>query len=1170
MIYSVICTDTSANIHWQSQLLEYSWSKVNQPGVLVRLVSCRDDEELPTHRHARVIRTRPTNIHPETGDHYIPYNRLFSFRQWLDEHQPQGTVLILDPDCVFRRPLHIEVAPGNPIGQHWLDYGVSKAFKDAMEQISDVVVDELQPLTWPAFIDCDDLRKIISRWITLTAGIRDRIGRWESDMFGFTVACKEIGLEFDLQNNTAWTPWPDEKVGGTSIIHYCQKILNSAGEQIWWKQDYQPWSRVANADTADKHYCRELLALVDEHAGLRQYGETLAEDDTIFIAIAAYCEPELAATIESCLSKALNPERLRFGICLQYDESDPLTGSGCLDRYSQDIRFRYVKYPFTESTGGCWARNIAQQLYNDERYTLQIDAHSQMRELWDIILIKMMEELPGDKPLITTFPPLYYFADGEKVYEHIDDLSRVNTAIAEKWNEDGSVYHPNKIIPENNSSKPVRTRFLSGAFVFTLGQWNEEVRQDPEHFYTGEEFALAIRSFTHGYDLFAPTEIVLWHRLHPEPNRKFWHDNEDEKVHRLHGGALERLRWLYQGDPDRRLGRYGPGSARTLDDFHVYSGLDCRTYTIHPDAANGVPPDPVTVNDGAGFRPRTGGETDLVELRIHLRGLDPLDLACEESNPVLKLLFRAQLDKRADPDSVVYLNVGQDGEQVIHFRKSSLVAIETGRPLSENFLADLGEAPAADPVSGDPPLREFRFSDEWKYWIWHNIFQRGASRDLVFKELLLNDFPWDAIREELGHEPAVPLEHLRSFSEQERPNREKLLLPGVRKISDDRIEAYTIDDFLTGAECEELITQIRDRQQPATTAWEERTPEIRTNRTCFFKKNDEQCPLANVVTTRIARLLGINPSFAEPIQGHVYTPDQEYVTHSDFFAPGTDEFDKHANDECGGQRTWSVLVYLNSVEAGGATEFPRAGISIKPTRGKAVFWNNLQPSGAPNLLTEHRGKPPVSGEKFLLTQWFRSIGTGEMFQRDPQEYVPAYTRQGFELARIPQDLFRQLRAIVDTGSSGSSTFETGNALVNPDDTTPAEILEIPDALRQSLFDELAPICEQWCGKRLLSSAVYGIRRYRRGTSLEVHRDRPRTHIISAILNIEQSVDEEWPLEIEDHRYRTHQVSMKPGDMLLYEGGRLPHGRPTPLKGDSFHNVFVHFRPVDYIVPEAIP
>lgn len=38
------------------------------------------------------------------------------------------------------------------------------------------------------------------------------------------------------------------------------------------------------------------------------------------------------------------------------------------------------------------------------------------------------------------------------------------------------------------------------------------------------------------------------------------------------------------------------------------------------------------------------------------------------------------------------------------------------------------------------------------------------------------------------------------------------------------------------------------------------------------------------------------------------------------------------------------------------------------------------------------------------------------------------------------------------------------------------------------------------------------------------------------------------------------VTMKPGDMVLYESGSLIHGRPFPLIGRSFANIFIHFEP----------
>lgn len=46
--------------------------------------------------------------------------------------------------------------------------------------------------------------------------------------------------------------------------------------------------------------------------------------------------------------------------------------------------------------------------------------------------------------------------------------------------------------------------------------------------------------------------------------------------------------------------------------------------------------------------------------------------------------------------------------------------------------------------------------------------------------------------------------------------------------------------------------------------------------------------------------------------------------------------------------------------------------------------------------------------------------------------------------------------------------------------------------------------------------MYGIRVYSRGNILNMHCDRPDTHIISAIINVQQDVEAPWPLQIKDH------------------------------------------------------
>ena len=127
---------------------------------------------------------------------------------------------------------------------------------------------------------------------------------------------------------------------------------------------------------------------------------------TIFVALAAYREPELAATIDSCLGQAAHPERLRFGVCLQYDETIAGAERGCIDHLLDVANIRMLGYPHTASRGGCWARHRAQALYQGEDYTLQCDAHSRLEPNWDVDLIQLVDDLPSDKPRITGCPPL--------------------------------------------------------------------------------------------------------------------------------------------------------------------------------------------------------------------------------------------------------------------------------------------------------------------------------------------------------------------------------------------------------------------------------------------------------------------------------------------------------------------------------------------------------------------------------------------------------------------------------------------------------------------------------------------------------------------------------------------------------------------------------------------
>ena len=61
-------------------------------------------------------------------------------------------------------------------------------------------------------------------------------------------------------------------------------------------------------------------------------------------------------------------------------------------------------------------------------------------------------------------------------------------------------------------------------------------------------------------------------------------------------------------------------------------------------------------------------------------------------------------------------------------------------------------------------------------------------------------------------------------------------------------------------------------------------------------------------------------------------------------------------------RAFVFSVYLNDVEEGGETEFLHFSKRVQPKSGRIVIW----PAGFPYL---HRGNPPLSGEKYILTSW---------------------------------------------------------------------------------------------------------------------------------------------------------------------------------------------------------
>lgn len=115
------------------------------------------------------------------------------------------------------------------------------------------------------------------------------------------------------------------------------------------------------------------------------------------------------------------------------------------------------------------------------------------------------------------------------------------------------------------------------------------------------------------------------------------------------------------------------------------------------------------------------------------------------------------------------------------------------------------------------------------------------------------------------------------------------------------------------------------------------------------------------------------------------------------------------------------------------------------------------------------------------------------------------------------------------------------------------------AIKSKIVSLVQPVLEAWTGQSLVPTSVYGIRVYQEGAVLAPHVDRLPL-VTSAIINVAQDVDEWWPLEVVGHDGVAVNITMEPDEMILYESHSVLHGRPFPLQGRFYANVFVHFEP----------
>ncbi|MBF0212149.1 MAG: hypothetical protein HQM00_01150 [Magnetococcales bacterium] len=307
---------------------------------------------------------------------------------------------------------------------------------------------------------------------------------------------------------------------------------------------------------------------------------------SLFVSIASYRDSECPWTLIDLFAKASHPDRITVGVLWQIlPEEDGEEYTRVPPERRDQVRGRTLHV--AESRGACWARHRIQvEFYRDETYYLQIDSHTRFDPGWDVQLIDMLHRCPSAKAVLSTHPNKYLPPD-ERFPRGFPYLR------AKKFNRDGILIPQGEYIDlDDRPDTPRPSAFVGGGLLFGPGSLVREVPYDPHLYFQGEEITLSARLWTHGYDLYSPNAVILYHDYTDRTRPRHWDDHKVDwgKLQKISVARLEHLLEIRPStDPEvlLELERYGLGTIRTLADYENYADVDLRRHRIGTRGADG-------------------------------------------------------------------------------------------------------------------------------------------------------------------------------------------------------------------------------------------------------------------------------------------------------------------------------------------------------------------------------------------------------------------------------------------------------------------------------------------------------------------------------------------------------------------------------------------------------
>ena len=326
--------------------------------------------------------------------------------------------------------------------------------------------------------------------------------------------------------------------------------------------------------------------------------------ETIFVSIASYRDSETQPTITNLFETARFPNRIFIGLVLQndpeLDKDMTMSIRRTISKYKGQIRC--IELDATYALGPCYARSLAQSLYRGESHVLQIDSHMRMRTNWDDYLLNLWEQTykrnnnNNPKVILTAYPVGYTLPN------EIPDETRGTMLLPWKFDNQGMLrqrgrlLNPSSLLNGNNSAAFPCLLYAAG-FNFGPASVIHDVPYDPnlEYLFFGEELSMAVRLYTHGYNLFAPPVTVcfhLWSRSHrPTVQQQSTSSSQQVAIEEKREASRNTVKDQLLGREKQQCGDkkyfYGLGNERSAKEFAEALQIDFENEKLGDNASLG-------------------------------------------------------------------------------------------------------------------------------------------------------------------------------------------------------------------------------------------------------------------------------------------------------------------------------------------------------------------------------------------------------------------------------------------------------------------------------------------------------------------------------------------------------------------------------------------------------